>query len=139
MKEINNMRQNHPDLVVQDLAGMVPSHYVKTVLLMRGVNKWFMVRRYLIQLKHRWKAEIDRLYAEAQTFKEAGKMRKYHRLMGRRAQLIECRQQVRALCHSPRFVDWTGKKVKDIRLPEDFPVLPHKRWFYRHGNHRGKD
>ena len=128
-QDINNMRQNHPALVVRDLESYCDAEVVKKVLLMRGINKWLYVRRLLIQLKHRWKDRIDSLESEAQAAKERKDYRKYLKLKGRRAELIECRQQIRALCHSPREVDWEGKHIRDMILPEDFPQMPHKRWF----------
>lgn len=132
--DINNCAQNHLALIAMDLRGKVPFAEVMRVLKFRGVNKWLRVRRLLIQLKHRWKDEINRLEAERRCAKEAGQYFKVAELKGRKEQLADCRQQIRALCHSPRDVDFPllpNDFGEVCKLPKDFPNRPHKRWFWR--------
>src|SRR6266566_3520257 len=128
--DINNLRQNHPELIVRDLADTVAPEMVRQVLKERGVNKWLRVRRLLIQLKARWKDQIVATLLEMRTASDA--RREY--LRGYRKALDDCRQQVRALCHSPRDVDWPTKMEwpESSTLPPDFPDHPNKRWFWRH-------
>ena len=165
--DINNMKQNHPELIVRDILRWVhyciakkkPAHasMVRLILKYRGVNKWFRVRRLLIQLKVRWLDKIkeleeqadlikidamahyelsDRLDDKAESVREIRKarrlIRKYHRMMGERQGVVKCRQQVRALCHSPRDIDfpYTLDFPENCKLPEDLPEIPNKRWFW---------
>lgn len=127
---INNMRQNHPELIVRDLAGYADADTVRQVLKDRSVNKWLRVRRLLIQLKSRWKDQIAQLEAR----KHAVHGAEYYKLVGYVEALKDCRQQVRALCHSPRDIDFP-MQPRDFgpacKLPIDFPIRPHKRWFWR--------
>jgi len=129
IKNIEGFEQNNPQLVIDDLREYIDPKLVEASLMRRGVNKWLRVRRLLIQLKHRWLERIDFLEEEAQHRKAAGKFNQARTLRGRRAELIDCRQQVRSLCHSPRLFAWTALSTQDIRLPDDFPQRPHKRWF----------
>lgn len=95
-KEIWKFKQNKPSLVVDDITSKYPDvdpDFVYGCLLRRGVFKWFSVRRDLIKLKEAWKEEIVRLNRK-KTDKEKG----YHKA------LIKCREEVRELCHSDRFV-----------------------------------
>lgn len=139
--DINNMRQNHPELIVRDLSGYVSPEITRQILLYRGVNKWLRVRRLLIQLKTRWLEEIKTLEAEKKQAKANGDTRKYHQLQGAIKTLIDCRCQVRALCHSPREVSFP-QSPRDFGvlsdLPIDFPLHPHKRWFWQRDK-RGND
>lgn len=133
LPDINNCAQNHPSLIAMDLRESAPLAEVLHVLKYRGVNKWLRVRRLLIQLKHRWKDELNRLEIERKAAKKAGDYLRVAELKGRKEQLAGCRQQVRALCHSPRDVDFplNPKVFGDAcKLPEDFPSRPHKRWFW---------
>jgi|GEM_PF-3211155 hypothetical protein len=142
MDDINNYRQNHPELIVRDLSKLVDPEIVRHVLKYRGVNKWLRVRRLLITLKHNWKARLNLLKLARQDAKEKRDWRAYHRLGGYMEALADCRQQVRALCHSPRDVDFSTspKDFGEIcELPSDFPFRPHKRWFWRHDGLKVKD
>ena len=136
MRDINNERQNHPELIVRDLAAYAPPEIVRDVLKFRGVNKCLRVRRLLIQLKTHWKDRIQEMDALKKEARGRGDMRAYYKLVGYQDCLIHCRQQVRALCHSPRDVDFP-EAPRDFglacELPKDFPVKPHKRWFCRNG------
>ena len=137
MEDINNMTQNHPELIVQDLSDFASPEIVRHALKFRGVTKWLRVRRLLIQLKHRWKDDIASLSLERDLALQLGDMRRYHRIAGSIEMLADCRQQVRALCHSSRDVDFPHDS-KDFGvvcdLPESFPARPHKRWLIRNNN-----
>lgn len=131
--DINNRRQNHPELVVKDLSKYVPEDIARFVLKDRGVNKWLRVRRLLIQLKERWKSNIKLLEQKKKELRRNGNYKEYFKLVGYCEALKDCRQQVRALCHSPRDVDFP-QDPRDFgeicKLPDDFPVRPNKRWFW---------
>jgi len=133
MIDINNFRQNHPELVVTDLIPYANADLVRQVLKYRGVNKWLRVRRLLIQLKHKWREDIKLL--EIKKKQATGKER--YKLQGYIEALIDCRQQVRALCHSPRDIDFPLDKHDfgiTCILPDNFPKRPHKRWFKEANN-----
>ncbi len=152
-EDTENMRQNHPELIVRDLLNLPDyklgsADELRHVLKYRGVNKWFRVRKLLIQLKERWKVqaqaleqEIKSLGAFAWLYRDSDPKlaRKYrvrmYKAKGYRAALVDVRQQVRALTHSPRDVDFPTWHPRDFgeacKLPEDFPRHPHKRYFWK--------
>lgn len=152
--DIENARQNHPELVVRDIVDIVRgrtfltdsrleylAECVRYVLKWRGINKWLRVRRLLIKLKERWLARIHHFDDERATAKARAQethhpkdWARYNYLRGYCKALHECRAQVRALCHSSRDVDvpkhpgvWGPLDV----LPINFPNLPDKRWLKR--------
>jgi hypothetical protein len=157
-EDIQNMRQNHPELIVRDLAELDDEHFfdgltreqfnerVRHILKFRGVNKWFRVRKLLIQLKERWKVQAQGLEAVIKRYGQvawdnkdsdprmARKARKKaQKLRGYRQALVDCRQQVRALTHSPRDVDFPQHPREfgvACILPDDFPTRPNKRYFW---------
>ena len=131
--DINNARQNHPELVIADLSPFVAPAQVRAVLKERGINKWLRVRRLLIQLKARWKDDAKALQIAKREARKRGDLREYWKLVGYVEALTDCRQQVRALCHSPRDVDFpTSARDFGVKahLPSIFPRRPHKRWFW---------
>jgi len=133
IEDINNFRQNHPELIVRDLAKYIDADVVRHTLKFRGINKWLRVRRLLIQLKSRWREDIKALKDEKKIARLMGDSKRFHRLQGATEMLIDCRQQVRALCHSPRDIDFPSNKHDfgiNCMLPIDFPTRPHKRWFW---------
>jgi len=134
IEDINNYRQNHPSLVANDLEALVPEREVVLhILKYRGINKWLRVRRLLIQLKSRWKEQINQLQQEKRNHKKGSK--EYYKLVGYVEALTNCRQQIRALCHSPRdvvFPDSPRDFGSFCELPFDFPQRPHKKWFYKY-------
>jgi len=137
--DINNFRQNHPELIIDDLIGFVDSPLLRQVLKYRGINKWLRVRRLLIQLKHRWKDDIKELQEQKLIYKKEHDLIKYYKLVGYVEAMIDCRQQIRALCHSPRDIDFPRDKHDfgiACELPSSFPKRPHKRWFWKNGTPR---
>jgi hypothetical protein len=97
--EIDQMAQNKPSYIVDDLAHIASSEdRVYWVLLRRGVFKWLAVRRRLIRLKDEWKRRAKDAAASRQ--EATGAQVNYWK--GYIAALNECRAEVRALCHSPR-------------------------------------
>lgn len=97
--------QNKPTLVARDLerAFGVPRAATYAVLMARGVMKWLAVRRDLIALKNMWRLRITRTLAEIREAKQARDPARLERLRGRLESLNECRQELRALCHSERW------------------------------------
>lgn len=96
-KNIWMFAQNKPSLIVEDIVAKYPNvdrDFLYETLLKRGVFKWLSVRRDLIRLKNSWKAIIT-----AHNYHK-----KDRRLRGAIDQLISCREQVRKLCHSERYV-----------------------------------
>lgn len=98
-KTIWNEKQNKPTYVVRDLLAYAPADVVYTSLLRRGVFKWLAARRKLIVLKDIWR---DRITASIAEQKQADPRRREW-LRGYRAGLEECRKEVRAICHGPRW------------------------------------
>lgn len=92
--------QNRPSLVVRDLASVAPEGIVYESLLRRGVFKWLTVRFHLIRLKNVWKDRVRDSIARQKAAQ--GPDVNYWR--GYRKGIEECRAEVRALCHSERFV-----------------------------------
>lgn len=132
--DINNERQNHPELVVRDMEAYVEAPVIRDVLRRRGVMKWLRVRRLLIKLKHRWLGELKEATSEYHRAKADREFWRAQYLRGYMKALAHCRQQVRALCHSPRdveFPDHPSEWGKPCDLPDDFPFMPNKRWFWK--------
>lgn len=138
--DINNYRQNHPELMVRDLSCYVDEDVLRLVIKNRGINKWLRVRRLLIQLKSRWLDQLKMVHQARRLHKERGNHKDALYLQGYEAALTDCRQQVRALCHSPRDVDFP-KSPRDFgipcELPRSFPRRPHKKWFWFYDNAAG--
>ena len=129
---IENFTQNHPELIVEDLSDVVDKETMRRVLKYRGVNKWLCNRRLLIALKNHWKEEITRLQKEYEQAKANGNQVHALKLKTRMNTLMDVRQQVRAICHSPRDVefpltDWG----EDCKLPDDFPTRPDTKYFLK--------
>jgi hypothetical protein len=99
---IDNIKQNKPSLIVDDLEAYgVPSNVTMKILLGRGVCKWLSVRRKIIKLKYIWKDRIKRTVSLIKINKEHPYNLGYCR--GYLAALEECRKEVRELCHSSRW------------------------------------
>lgn len=151
MYSIENMAQNHPELVVRDLEGAVVKQIIGTraerireTLKNRGINKWLRNRRFVIQLKEKWKNEIalnQKLAAENKeyalkhdrdSFAHMKYIHKYHEYKVRMNVLADCRAQLRAICHSRRDVDFPIESLdfgKVCKLPKDMPARPNKNYF----------
>jgi hypothetical protein len=115
-KNIWMFAQNKPSLIVEDIIAKYPNvdrDFLYETLLKRGVFKWLSVRRDLIRLKNSWKSIIA-----AHNYKK-----KDRRLRGSMNRLIECREQVRKLCHSERWAspdnDSRAKKWLENRLDKE--------------------
>jgi len=118
---IENMRQNHPELVVRDLARLgVPEEQSRHILKMRGINKWLCVRRLLIQLKNRWKGDITVAQKTIETHRAHPNLSdcSIEYVRGWLAATEQHRAQVRALCHSDRDIDFP-------RVASDWPTEAH--------------
>jgi hypothetical protein len=95
--------RNKPTLVVKDLTPYVNSDIVYESLLRRGVFKWLSVRRKLIRLKNAWKCRITESLRQQQLCVDKRNDKGVHYWRGYRRALEECRAEVRALCHGPRW------------------------------------
>lgn len=123
-----NFRQNHPELIIRDAQAELglnadQANKLRDILMRRGVNKWLFVRRLLISLKDMWKREI--LKTEQDLIDTKTNTKDGHqvgRLRGRIKTLTECRQQVRALCHSSRLIEWprNPREWPENYLPENY-------------------
>jgi hypothetical protein len=99
-----NYAQNKPTLIVRDLEAHGVSKMVTyTILLTRGVFKWFSCRRDLIRAKDRWKVEINRVLSCIKNAKEFRDMERLWWLRGYLKALELCRKDVREICHSDRW------------------------------------
>lgn len=102
--QIWHVQQNKPTLIVRDLQEYgVPIEVSYSILLGRGVFKWFAVRRDLIKLKNVWK---ERVTASIENIRRAKQNQDHERaafLRGYLKAYEETRAEVRTLCHSPRF------------------------------------
>jgi len=105
-KSIDQLRQNKPTLIVEDIIkGGVSGDkdYLYETLLCRGVFKWFSVRRKLIKLKDRWKERVTTSLDYQLLAKVTGRWHRVWYWRGYRKALEECRAEIRELCHSPRW------------------------------------
>lgn len=99
-----SIEQNKPSLVVKDLQTFgIPEDVVHSILLARGVYKWFSVRRKLIKLKNDWKKKINEVNQSLVLAKFPNNAYKIGYLRGYLRAYEECRKSVRALCHSSRW------------------------------------
>lgn len=98
-----NWKQNKPTQVVRDLEPYVEPWKVYEILLQRGVFKWLAVRRDIIRLKNEWKERLKMADIEFKEAKEDDAPYHTAYMKGYRQALWECRQEVRALCHSQRW------------------------------------
>lgn len=102
---IDQYRQNALRFVLRDAARelhLEPEQVevLARILVARGIAKWQRNRRSFIALKHRLKSRITDL--QQQATKAHGNER--HRLRGALRELVECREAMRNICHSPRLV-----------------------------------
>jgi hypothetical protein len=95
--------QNKPSLIVKDLTPYVNSDIVYETLLRRGVFKWLSVRRKLIRLKNVWKSRIIVTFEKQKICANDRNGNGVHYWRGYRKAMEECRADVRALCHGPRW------------------------------------
>lgn len=102
-ENIWTFEQNKPSLVVEDLAESEEERdAIFSSLLRRGIFKWLNVRRLLISLKDQWLFRLKEADFEWKLVKHSHPNRAAY-LKGYRAAIRECRAEVRALCHSPRW------------------------------------
>jgi len=99
-ENIWQFKQNKPSLIVEDLKEYVPEELVYNILLKRGVFKWFSARRKLIKLKNVWRDKVT-FAIKAQKESTSAQEKAYWK--GYRRGIEECRADLRAVCHGPRF------------------------------------
>jgi hypothetical protein len=104
-KTIDQLRQNKPCLIVDDVTDSeeITRDSIYNILLSRGVFKWFSVRRKLIKLKDIWKGRVTTSIDYQHVAAESGRWHRVWYWRGYRKALEECRAEVRALAHSPRW------------------------------------
>jgi len=110
-KTIWNFRQNNPELIVQDLVLYLgldkkQEELARKILLARGVNKWFKVRRDLIAYKKQVKHIVKDLYLEH---------KKENKELIKLAESV--RHNLRNLCKTDRWQVWPqlGSHHKELR------------------------
>ncbi|WP_226006056.1 hypothetical protein [Natrinema salinisoli] len=91
-------RQNHPELIVSDLAKAFDldeegKNVVRLSLLRRGCAKWLYCRRQFIQLKH----EVKALMKEAEIGSDRFEL------------LQELNEKMQHIAKTPRWVEWPTK------------------------------
>ena len=136
---IEQVKQNHPELVATQLKEIYPEinkNTVRKILKYTGVSKWLKNRRYVIQLKELWKKEIAELQIYAQHYKDTGNIKMYYKLNERMNTLADCRQQLRTICHSNRetsFPENTLSFKNTGKLPDNFPQRPNTQYLKKKG------
>jgi len=111
-REIWHYAQNKPELVVEDLKPFVLEEIVRESLLKRGINKWLANRALIIRLKHYWKLKINALELEKWKAKAHRDPKKYYELKGMVKALTSCRNEIRAICKGPRWIEWDKDRIK---------------------------
>jgi DNA mismatch repair ATPase MutS len=110
-----NYKQNYPSLVVEDIIEVFnlqsdpqAKEKIEKILMARGVNKWLKCRKDIIRLKHAWLKRINKTIQEQIDLKKEPtnikKINKRFKNRGVLEALNTCRQEVRNICHSPRWV-----------------------------------
>lgn len=125
-KTIWNFRQNNPELIVDDARQYIGLNeeqcdLLRIILLARGVNKWFKVRRDLIAYKKVIKHEIKRIEKEKTLLKEQIKTSFDEKLYCKylinkelHKKLMQIRSDLKALCMTDRWQLWrpsTSRRV----------------------------
>lgn len=98
------IKQNKPSLIARDLEQFgVAKEISHNILLARGVYKWFSVRRQIIKLKNSWKTIVTQTISNLVQAKQNKDQYQIAYLRGYLQAYQECRKEIRALCHSPRW------------------------------------
>ena len=138
-----NYKQNHPELVVRDIARYFPvpivswfiQRLVRQSLLCRGINKWLKVRRDLIAYKKQIKHEVKDLQAQIPELKRqmteqyvadfttatahdvVGYFRAREQYLITK-ELLKYKERVRAdlkaMCMTDRWQEWHGRTLEDM-------------------------
>jgi hypothetical protein len=111
------LRQNHPELVVQDCRrefGLTEPQCerLREILMERGVNKWLLARRQFIALKHDLKETITELQKSKQ-------------VDGRilRKTLLNVYGRMQNICKMPRWIEWPKQVHKDMKKNESLVIV----------------
>ncbi|MBU4332133.1 hypothetical protein KKD19_01240 [Patescibacteria group bacterium] len=100
---ISCFRQNTIELVIRDARWMLgldeeECEKLRQIMLARGVAKWFKARRDVIRLK----AEVKGMITDLQPNYD-----KHNPVHKERLKLLNWfRQELRTICHQPRWVEW---------------------------------
>jgi DNA mismatch repair ATPase MutS len=108
-------RQNHPELVVQDLQERFnldegDCDYIRWVLLKRGVNKWLYNRRQFIDLKHRMKEKV----------KEHHKGKTGYKTL--RQDFEKVYAEMHEIANNPRWIEWGSLHKKMTKCEEEIII-----------------
>ena len=142
-RNIWNYKQNHPEYIVEDCRNFgftdANCEIVRQSLLVRGVNKWFQVRRdiivYKIQIQHeirrlhavvkKTKAEATALFCTKNSVVKGEKtLGDYEAYIRKQSELYVVKGQLKVwqsvrgtlkeLCMAPRWQKWNRKSLKDM-------------------------
>lgn len=125
-RTIWNLKQNNPELVIEDAKEYLglneeQCELLRTIMLARGINKWLKVRRDLIaykkQIKHKIK-EIEKYKCKLkQQIKDFGYSENVYReyLANKEVhkQLMQIRGDLKALCMTDRWQIWPRLTSRD--------------------------
>jgi len=105
------MRQNHPELVVQDCKtefGLTEAQCerLRQILMERGVNKWLLARLKFIDLKHELKDIVKKLNVKNGHDKEL------------RMTVLKTYERLQNICKMPRWVEWGKYPHKNMKNNE---------------------
>jgi len=108
---IEHFQQNHPELIVQDARdylGLTEDQQavLRKILLARGVNKWFKVRRDLIAYKILLRGKIAEIHQARETARVGRDLKTFHFMKSGQKAFEEVSEALRAMCHSARMVIW---------------------------------
>lgn len=103
-RNIWSIRQNNPELVVQDLRNEfglndLQCEKVRFILMKRGVNKWLYARRHFIKLKH----EIKELLKEKEVNSKEWRFLQW------------LNERMQNIAKTPRWVEFPAKTSKNWR------------------------
>lgn len=114
-----NYKQNNPELVVQDIKeylNLTPEQCdgIRKILMARGVNKWFKVRRDLIAYKKIVKKQLMEVEVEKIDLKEKMKVEGFNEKLYRQFSikkevmktLMNIRGTLKKMCMTDRWQQW---------------------------------
>jgi hypothetical protein len=101
-RTIWSIRQNHPELVVQDCRiefGLNDKQCdrLRFIMMSRGINKWLLARRKFITLKHDMKILLKN---------------------PKRLDFLKAYERMQNICKMPRWVEWPKHVHKNMRTNE---------------------
>jgi DNA mismatch repair ATPase MutS len=109
------VRQNHPELVVNDLQdelNLTPEQcdFVRYTLMKRGINKWLYNRRQFIDLKHRMKEKVKEAYHGKVSYKQL------------RKDYEKAYAEMHEICNNPRWIEFGSLHKKMTKCDEEIVI-----------------